>query len=472
MSSIRTGGSLWHPMRWRPALLRLVLLLAATAVAGSPAAMAQVDTAKQRQLLERLEQQLEADPGNANRWRLVGRTRLRLGDTAGARKAFEQSISLDPHDAAARHDLGRLLLNEGETAEAAIQLEGAIAIAPASEYARDARLVLEQIPEADRQPPIQQAGYEIREFDNSDRMERILEDRDASAFLPPSPFGIRLETGVLYNTNVALSPTSRTLAPGTRESVQWYFSPDLEYRFFDDGIWRAGTTFLGNFTLNEGQFRNLNLQSWQPGVFVERSIPLANTVLSPRLQYDYTVDQFDGDFFAQRHAVTPSLISFWDDGDISLLYYTVDWSDFSGDGLIPTQTSNDGWTHSLGASHSFFVDRRFLRTIGGGIDVQIVDTEGSDLAYNGVSLYVDGEVPVTTTVDLQLQGGWGYRDYPDFSLTPSRNENIWKAEARLRKQLTEHLSLAAVLTWNRFDSDNRFFEAERFVGGVVLRFER
>lgn len=449
-------------------LIGSLLLTCATVAAAADAA----DPASTQRILDLLEARVVADPADASRWRLLAKARLKAGDSTGGRKALDQAVQLDPLDAASRHDLGQLLLDTGDASAAAEHLSAAVQIAPDSHYAEQARLALEQIPQSRKPAEVVQASYEIREFDGSDRLSREKERVELPNSPAVSPFSLRLESGLLYNSNVALSPTSRSLAPGSRESLQWYLSPDLEYRFIDGDNWTAGVTLLGNLTLNEGSFRELNLQSYQPGLFIERAITLAMVVLAPRAQFDSTIDLFDGDLFAQRQTVTTSLAAYWNNGDLSLLYYSVDWTDFASDGLLPSQTSSDGWTHSTGISHSHVLDRRFLRSIGGGVDLQLVNAEGSDLSYHSVSLYLDAEVPVVPTVDLLLQGGWGFRDYPDFSLTPSRNENLWTGEVRLRKRLSEQMSVAAVLTWNQFASRNDFFDAERVVGGVVLRYER
>ena len=75
------------------------------------------------------------------------------------------------------------------------------------------------------------------------------------------------------------------------------------------------------------------------------------------------------------------------------------------------------------------------------------------------------------TVQLTVRGGWGYRDYRRFEFDPSRNENVWQAGTELRKRFNEHVSVAAVFDYDYFDSKNALFAAERYVGGIVVRFE-
>jgi len=63
-------------------------------------------------------------------YRQLGMVLDRLGDRAGARKAFETSIQQAPQDAAAHLVLGRLLLDTGEFGEAARHLERACQLGP------------------------------------------------------------------------------------------------------------------------------------------------------------------------------------------------------------------------------------------------------------------------------------------------------------------------------------------------------
>ena len=113
------------------------------------------------------------------------------------------------------------------------------------------------------------------------------------------------------------------------------------------------------------------------------------------------------------------------------------------------------------------IDRRFLKSITVGADVEIADIEGADYTYNGVSLYADAMMPLTDSLSLLLEGGWGYRDYYDFTGSPSRNETVWRAGARLKYNILDWLSVSTVLNYDRFDAANTQFSADRWIAGVV-----
>ena len=410
---------------------------------------------------------LAAEPENATAWRLLSRLRLKAGDLGGARAAIERSLELNPASAAAHFDYGSVLAAAGELTNAAAQFQHCLSLAPDSEYAAEAQELLAHLPEPAGSSEVVQAWYEIRRFDGSERGERP-EDVSRLPIEPEQSLFLRLETGVLYNTNVALAPTQRDLPAEQRESWQGFAAPALEYRWLSRDAWAAGPTFRGYFNLNEGPFRSLSLQSYQPGFFVERALGGDTYDLVPRLQYDFTHDEFDGLTFGQRHALTASAATYWHSGESSLAYVSVNHSDFVDDGFFPSLTSRDGWTWAAGASHTFFPGPLPFRA---GVDVEHADTDGSDFRYYGVSLYGETVIALDETLWLILQGGWGYRDYPDFELNPSRNEHIWRAAARLEKQLSAQWIVAAVSSLDRFESRNDAFDAERTIGGLITVFE-
>lgn len=414
-----------------------------------------------------LRQRVAARPEDGSAWRLLGRYLLQHGKPQEGLDPLRRAVELEPLSAAAHLNLGRALQQLDRPNEAAAHYQRAAELAPESEYAREAEAELAALGDAGVLP----VDYRIREFagSNIDDLPGIIEPLPPPGF--PRPLWARLETGALYNSNVALAPTSRNLFPGPRESFQLYLSPELEYSLLDDGLWRAGPVFLGYFALNEGNFEEFNLQSYQPGLFVERAFAENGLTLIPRLQYDFTHDEFDGETFGNRHRMTTSANALWDDGDVSTLYWSIEHTDFVDEGLLPAITSRDGWTNVVGASHTHFTDRRLLRAVRGGLDLQRTDTTGTDFSFNGISLFGEAEVPIVPTVDLVVEAGWGYRDYFDYEFAPSRNENIWRAGARLRKWFSESLWAALVFNYDRFDSRNRLFDAERFLTGAVLTYE-
>jgi hypothetical protein len=416
-----------------------------------------------------LESRVASKPGDASSWRMLGRIYKQSGDVPQAYQALQQAVQLDPLSAAAHFDFALVSMDLNHLQMAADHFQRVVELAPNSQYAQTSRTHLPHLPAPQARNDVIQAGYEIKRFDGSEQLEDL--PGDSRLDEPPSPLSIRIDAGGLYNTNVTLTPTSRSFFSEEGASFQGFLNPDMEYRLLNGQLWRSGPTLIGYFSVNESDFQDLNLQSYQPGWFIERSLSGDRAVLVPRVQYAFTHDEFNGLTFGNRHALTSSVTTYWDRGDTSIVYWTIDYTNFADDGSLPSATSRDGWTNTVGLSHLWLVGRTHLRSIGGGADVQFADTIGSDFTYAGISLFLDADIPLTAKTSLVLEGGWGTRDYFRFELTPSRNENIWRAGGRLQQRINDRWLLALVFSYDRFDSENELFQAQRYVTGVVTTFQ-
>ena len=419
-------------------------------------------------LVELLERRVEERPEDSQSWRLLGKSLQDSGDSEAAREAYEHSLRLEPANAAAHFDLGKTLIALGEPQLAANRLARVLSLVPESDYAREARILLKDLPRPEDETEVALTSYEIRRFDGSEVTEDLEQAaRRAAVTLPP--VSVRIETGALYNSNVALTPTSRNFAVSGAGSPQGLFNPSAEIRLLNTDDWRAGPLLTGYFTANDSDFIAFNLQSYMGGAFVERSIRRDGGILVPRGQYTYTLDQFDGSSFGQRHSFSASLTELNDDLSSTTGYFSIDHTDLANDGATPSISSQDGWTSTLGGSHTWWIDRWWLRSTTLGADVQRADLRGSDFSYNGVTLYGSAVVPVTDILNLILDGGWGYRDY--FDAPSTRNQVLWRGGSRLELALTEHWKVAGVFTAEAFESDTPSLNASRLVGGVVAVYQ-
>jgi hypothetical protein len=83
-----------------------------------------------------------------------------------------------------------------------------------------------------------------------------------------------------------------------------------------------------------------------------------------------------------------------------------------------------------------------------------------------VGLFGDVEIPVAERLTLFADAGWSFRSYPDANLTPERDENVWHIGGRLRVDLTDAWSAAALFNWDFFDSHNELFRTSRTIAGI------
>jgi tetratricopeptide (TPR) repeat protein len=448
----------------RAGLTMAAILASSQATAQLPAQLRAMDASSPPSpLVLSLEAHALAQPHNAANWRVLGRAWEHQGDLVRARSALEQAVRCDPESAAAHCDLARLTDLLGDPPRAAEHYAKTIELAPESDYAREAAWQLRRLAPM----PGVEARLASFEVDWLDAPEPELFE----PMVEPAPLWLRLELGLLYNSNVQLAPISRELRDGDSASFQAYAAPELEYRLPTSGVWQWGAVFRGYFNANEENFRQFNLRHFEPGVFVERPIFLDDSRLVPRLEYDYTFDAFGSRTLGTRHAMTASLNSYLPSGNIWSLYWTADTTDFRDDGPIPSITSLDGWTNTIGASRSTYFDAWYLSLLRVGTDLQTADLDGSSYSYRGVMVYTDAELPFAFGSLLVLEGAVGYRDYPDFEFTPSRNEIIGRAAIEIRKQLSAHWWLSGTYAYDRFASDNEQFDASRHTTGVFVALE-
>lgn len=471
----RQSPMIYRPFRLGSVAIRLAIISAALmAGLSTPEAFGQSASAG---FLERLEQRVAERPDDPSAWRLLGRALEKEGDYDGAFEAFQKATELDPLNAAAKFDLANWHLNAGNEQLAANHFADVVRIAPDSSYAKEADNLLQSLPEPAGQ--VKKVGFEIRRFDRTDQVPSLrppaerLPDILAEAEVEdlPDPLTLRLEAGLLFNTNVAMAPTSRGLAVDSAESLQGFLNPEIEYAVWNHSDWRAGPTFQGYFNVNENDYQVLNLTSYQPGLFFERLITGEFAVFVPRLAYNFTYDAFDGDTFARRHSLSLSTNVVWPSMNESNVYWVSDFTNFASDGDNPAVTSRDGWANTVGASHRLYLEESWLQSIAAGIEGQMARTDGVNFTYNGLSLYSDAEIPLLPQLTLLVNGSWAYRSYPDADLDPSRNEHIWHAGARLRYDLTPNWSVAAVFNYDRFDSKNELFKTDRTIAGLTTTFE-
>ena len=414
-----------------------------------------------------LQQQVSRDPEDAASRRLLGRCLLEDGDLEGAIAALQIAAELDPLSAAAHYDLGRALFASDDLEGAAEQWRKVQDVSPESDYAAEAEARIAELPE-DIGLMIKTVGYEIREFPGPPGIKPIEEP-------PATPAGrvpvfLRLEIGLLYNSNVALAPSSRQLAAGDRQSFQLFASPEIEWWAVSNGNWVAGPLLTGQFTANEEAFQNYNLSSISPGIFAEWADDREAGSPVFRCEYRYGLDQFEGSEFSQRHSVLGRLTTFDDNGGITSGYIALDHTNFVDDGILPEVTSADGFTYAIGAAREIDPGYSWMRHLRFGLDLDRLDSSGTDFAYWGAGVTGQSVHSVVPSVDVTLRAGVGYRVFDRYQFEPDRDELIWRTGCELRKWITPELSIASIVNYQTFDSGNPLFAADRLIAGVTIQY--
>ena len=160
--------------------------------------------------------------------------------------------------------------------------------------------------------------------------------------MPASRLRAFVEAGLLYNSNVSLTPISRQLNNTDASSFQGFLNPELQYTLIDREAIRTGPLTRGYFAVNEQSQRDFDLAAFQGGWFAECDHRFGVKDWISRLDYLYSLDLQGGSRFAERHSLNLSATSISIDGDILYLFGALSLSDFADDGIDPSYDSLDG----------------------------------------------------------------------------------------------------------------------------------
>jgi len=412
-------------------------------------------------IARRVRARVAAHPDDPVAWRMFGKVLLLEGDFEEARAALARAVQLDPLRVAAHFDLAEAHAALGKDEQAAQSYARVVELSPGSE---DAQQALRRLEELKAENPFRFASFEPRWTETVE----LGAERSAELATPDaaSPLTWRLESGVLYNSNVDLAPISRELSVLENSGFQVFVEPSAEYAWRLHDHFYAGAALESYFTINEPDNVDFNLQHYQPGVYVEFPFWTDSCEIVPRLSYDFSYDIFAGSTLGTRHALTGSLASYADDGGSWIIFGTADSTDFRDDGADPTVSSLDGPTYTCGIVRSWAWGGGIADVVRLSFDGQWADLRGSDFAYRGGFALFSATCPLSDDYELRPEIGWGFREYPDFTGSPSRDESIWRAGTEMRRWWGDRCYFSASFYYDRFDSENANFAAERYTTGI------
>ena len=399
---------------------------------------------------------------------MLAKIQKRDGDFETALNSLANALEADPESVATHFDLGQLLKSLGQDNEAESHFAIVCRLSPESGYASQLQaqgFVLDESNET--LPSVLPVGYEIKTFDGDESFMQQLDIVKSMRMKPLSRWRASVESGILYNSNISLTPISRQLVNADAASMQAFLNPEFEMNWRDGSSHRLGPLASGYFSFNEQQHSDYNLAAFQGGFFFEQNHYRFNNDLITRLDYCYSLDLQGGIRFADQHSINFSATSIASNGNITYLHGGLSFSDFVDDGMDPAYDSFDGLAFVTGCTRFIRWNKGKIRTIRFGGDLSGADTRGADYRFIGGNLYGGVTIGLTESIYLEPDIGLGYRNFYDFSGTVNRDELIMRFGLRLERQITDRLSIGAVVGYNRFASDNEFYDAERTEGGLI-----
>jgi hypothetical protein len=462
-------------------------LLSALTLAACLTASAQEPTRGGEAMLEALRRKVEIAPEHAESWRLLGRLHRKRGERSDALFCFSRAVHLDSENAAAQFDLAETLVEQGRREEAGWRYRKVLELAPDSSYAREVPAEFATLPAPDDAgaelgrsfldsgpPPedeaVTPANWETQTFDGAADAERELNRQFPPIEIADKRVRLFIEAGALWDSNVTLTPISRELTDSDAAAFKGFLSPEGEWIAYSNDGWRSGPLARGYFSVNEGNYSDFDLASFQPGAFLERDGPWLGRDVTTRLDYVYSLDLLGGERFGDRHAVTLSATALRDDGDVIYAYATGSYSDFDDDGSDPAADSLDGPAVAAGITRFFRTGASRIPTFSLGVDTTLVETDGTDFRYVGASVRGGLTWQISERWQFTPDASLGFRDYFADSSAPARSDLVGRLGGKLRWRWTDTLSVSAVCNWNRFASKDEDFDSERLEAGVVTTF--
>ncbi len=390
---------------------------------------------------------IELDPDNARAQLLAGMSAYRAGDHQAAKPYLARAGELDPtlrDDARYYTGLSEAVLGN--------------VVAAASAFNDTAT-----------QSPLSDIGKSAQGF--ADALER--------GGQPARPWRASLTAGMEFDTNPLIIGKNDPGLPQLRDretDARGVVRPSASYTFLDRGGWRASAGYDGYLSFHT-EDNDANLQTHNPWLSTTYDFDIARL----GIRYDYAFTTIDrAEPLRHLHRLTSSATIQQDDWGATLLYYQFHAEDFLNATTSQPVFDRDGVRHVPGVTQFFFLPQPFTY-VRVGFEADFLNTDGTEFKRNAY------EVNFGAGYDFpyEISFAWLYRfEYRDFdnnsSFVPTtaapgpavtkRADYEHRLSAELSKFITPNweATVATGMTWN--DSNVRFFDYDRYVGGLYLTY--
>jgi len=394
-----------------------------------------------RAALEGFQDLLAEHPDDPLVLRYIGMTYDHLNRLDEAVATFNRVLEIVPGDVATTFFLGISEYKRGRLAEARVAFENVAREAQDSAY-----------------------GARAREF------VAALRANAPEQAAPPvgKRWDVYLQAGSQYDDNVraASDAVGKTGSGRMVEFLKAGFAP------LATGTWQLRVEGQGYFTQNlRDTVDELDYQQVEAAVELSHATSLGDLPLQSALRYSYAQAYLDGDQFNRTHAVTASLDTAVAEGAVTKLHYRASFQDFENDGLLPSVSSRDNVTSTVGVTQYFYLfpkgERRTLLHLSYAYGQTRADGDNFDVrAHKGT---VGLSVPLPRELTLDVGAGVGRDDYPNFlGNFGERETDRYTASAGLTGPVWGRLNASLAYSYMKEQSNYDILEFDRNV--VALNF--
>jgi tetratricopeptide (TPR) repeat protein len=284
--------------------------------------------------------------------------------------------------------------------------------------------------------------------------------------------------GYEYDSNVTLKPDDRTVAaPGDQNAGRQTLDFTLGYRAYSDRDKAVDLYYATRQSFHDDSLNEFNFHSEEWGISFRKRLQMGQYDVIAGLRYDLMLGFLDDEMFSLRNIWTLSADTRLTPYTRTVAYSRSSADNFGQDGILPGQTSRDGYYQDLGVTQ-YFYSKDFARYAFVRPEVNGAMTRGDNfdsLGWNvrtGFRSLLSTKRPLNRfAVDFSTGLGFGY--YPNFSSLSTadvarRRDVDWDIYTALTYQLTRDLGLRAyyrfIDSWNQ----NNFYDYTRHIGGTQL----
>lgn len=345
--------------------------------------------------------------------RYVGMTFDRLGRYEEGIRTYRQALTVNPQDPALHFYLGTTYYKGGWTELAEEQFREVLRLAPESLYGERARQYLDALAQ------------------------------QRAALLPPGvpkPWGVYLQAGLQYDSNIPLAPSDPALYAGDRSGVRVFEYLWGTYRFLRKPDWLGAvevSTYQAQYP--EGTFHPFTLSLYTFGASLQRTTSAWTLPVIGSLKYEYRWVLQDRDTYSRSHLLTMGGQVGFTPGTMTQAYYRYTRDNFADEGFDPAISSRDADNHALGLAQGWYLaDRKGQVRVG--YEFLKNRADGLNFRYTGHKIGVDGSLPVGWGVQAYAGGFYTRESYPDFQGAHRRKTDRRVFTVGLTKWLNRHVA--------------------------------
>lgn len=378
--------------------------------------------------------------------RYTGMTLTLLGRLDDAVTTLENAVNLDAGNAANHYYLARALHEQGARKRAEEELSEVIRLdTEKGFYGSVAKNALEIVREKERYKVSK--SWEI--------------------------FG---STGYQYDSNVIIEPNDKG-AGGTADqnAGRYYLNLGGTDKWLERGKFTSKAGYQLYQSLHDDGLDEFNFTSQEFSIDNQYRTKQWGKEVTWGLRYELPWGFLNGNLFSFGNEIVVSMRIRLTKNTRTEIYHRYSHFEYGPDGRDAGITSRDGEYNVTGILHRHYFSN-FSRYVFAGYQIESGATEGNNFDHVGHDIRLGFHTPLIWGLVFDALGQLSVANYyhysAEFSLAEplARRDNDWTLFFSLTYPLSVHWSVRASYRYENANNRNDFFQYDRHIGGLELRF--